>query len=211
MFLCTVPGNVFPWAFEFASCKRHWFCRNLNVSWSSVGLGGARLMERNRVLETYLLCACDRFRSVDGYGLRLYSFGGKGTRSSWWRGFAFQVFCLGMCFLNVCKLWSSKRLARAGLPDTNWWVQVLLSPARGGRSPAVLRSRVLAGRGTGTGCNDPRLAHFVSWPLTVLMTWEPSVHSVSAWAVYFSKLGDSWARGGEGQPWASQLPGNGRS
>lgn len=51
----------------------------------------------NRVLKSYLPCACDRFRSVDGYGLNLYIFGEKGPDTVGKRGFAFQK-----CFASEC-------------------------------------------------------------------------------------------------------------
>lgn len=76
-------------------------------------------MERNRVLKSYLLRACDRFRSVDGYGLNPYIFGEKGPDPAGIEGLRFERFALE-CFLNVFKLWPAKRLAWASLCSTNW-------------------------------------------------------------------------------------------
>lgn len=53
---------------------------------------------RNRVLKTYLLCACDRFRSVDGYGLNLYVFGEKGPDPVGKEGLHFKCFALECVF-----------------------------------------------------------------------------------------------------------------
>lgn len=55
-------------------------------------------MERNRVLKSYLLCACDRFRSVDGYGLNLYIFGEKGPAPVGKEGSHFKRFALECVF-----------------------------------------------------------------------------------------------------------------
>lgn len=71
------------------------------------------------MLKSYLLCACDRFGSVDGYGLNLCIFQKKGPDPVGEGGIAFQVFCLGMYFLHVFKLWPAKRFAQASLCSTN--------------------------------------------------------------------------------------------
>lgn len=75
-------------------------------------------MKRSRVLKSCLLCACDRLRSVDGHGLNLDVFGEKGPDPVGKEGLHFKCFALE-CFLNVFKLWPTKRLAWASLHSTN--------------------------------------------------------------------------------------------
>lgn len=70
------------------------------LSW----FGRSQTDEENRVLKSYLLCACDRFRSVDGFGLNPCIFGEKGPDPVGKEGLCFKWFCLGMCFRHVFKL-----------------------------------------------------------------------------------------------------------
>lgn len=56
---------------------------------------------------------------MDGYGLNLCIFQKKGPDPVGEGGIAFQVFCLGMYFLHVFKLWPAKRFAQASLCSTN--------------------------------------------------------------------------------------------
>lgn len=148
--------------------------------------------------EIQLLCAYDRFRSVDR--LRCVNLWGKGTRSRWCKeSLHFKCFALECVFKMYLSCGPQRDVL--GLVGTaqieEWPVCILhckcslwLAPCGRGRS-GQLASGAVCWQGKGQGqAGMTHGWHTVSWAFTALRT--RAVHSASA--AFSSKLGGSWVR-----------------